>query len=418
MAIASVPTKLPLATFARILGIHPLHFEGVAYTPTDRTANICQSAMPQYSWQANDRISREEIGLAIANAEEMIEQQLRFRLLPSWESDEWKQAARPSPSNFHGYSAVDIRGHASTVEASWGHIISGGIEAKTLLAAGQPINWSDEDGDGLEELGTVVVAGVSSAVAACEAEIYYPGHDGDAEWQIRPATAALVGTTLTITFKRELCIVEDILESLNDPDPADYSDDTDFLDEVDVYRHYNNPATQATLMWEPSGCYNCQMSGCSLCAYSVQTGCLHLRSTPKQAVLGWSPGEYDANTNAFTPGALVMGRSPDLVRLYYYAGLTPKRGCINVMEPVWARAVAYLACALLDRPLCDCTTNVWERWREDLAVLSGGDQTVTFSFGTREAAAACPFGTTRGALYAWQRVTEPDVAKVNTAVLV
>jgi len=37
MGFASTPTKLPLATFARILGIHPLHFQQIAYVPAKRS---------------------------------------------------------------------------------------------------------------------------------------------------------------------------------------------------------------------------------------------------------------------------------------------------------------------------------------------------------------------------------------------
>lgn len=420
MSVASTPTKLPLATFAKILGMHPLHFEGVQFTPEDRSANLCAEALMQYGWQESDRVAREDIAIAIQQAEQMLEEYLGFRLIPSWEADEWHQAARASQPETVGFTPVDIRGHASTVKASWGYIRSGGVEAKTSLGGSRPIVWSDEDGDNLKETATVTVTNVAAAVEACQVEVYYPGYEGDPAWQIRPALVEKSGSTLTITFRRELAVIEDILFSMNNPRPADYTIDAHFLDAVDVYWHYNDPATQATLMWDPQGCLNCAGGGCSLCAYTVQTGCLHLRSTPKQGILGWSPGVYNANTNGFDSEGLSLGRAPDLVRLYYYAGWMATRGCPRVMDPRWAQAVTYLAVSLMDRPLCDCSANVWRQWQTDLTLLSGSDtdQQATFSFGSRELAAGCPFGTKRGAVWAWQRVKDQDVARVNSAVLV
>lgn len=419
MAVASTPTKLPLATFARILGLHPLHFEGIQFTPNDRSPNLCESALMQYAWQETDRVAREDIARAIADAEAMIEAQTKFHLAPTWDTEDWTKARRPYQPELYGYTNVDIRGFAMAVEPEWGYVWTGGKEALTLLSASVPINWTDEDGDGQNDTGTAVVPGITSAVQACEIEIFYPGHDGDPEWQIRPARATIAGGIATITFYRELAVAENVLFSRLDPGPAVWTDDADFLSSVDVYRHYNDPSQQAILMWEPTGCPTCGGSGCTLCSYSVQDGCVHLKSTPKMAILGVSPGTYNTTTNQFDPSELSVGRTPDIVRLNYYSGWQAKRGCVNVIDDSWARPVAYLACGLLDRPLCDCTANVWKHWREDMSLLNGGDdQTSTYSFDTRKAAGECPFGTTRGALYAWRRVNDPDVVRVDSAVLV
>lgn len=416
MSIGSVPTKLPLATFAKILGLHPLHFEGIEFTPDSRSQNFCDEAMLQYAWQESDRVGRDEIARAIADAEDMIESHLRWRLLPVWERDEWRMLQRPQYPEFVGYTSVDIRGRAQAVRAKWGYVRTGGIEAKVALDAGATIIWSDANGDGFLDTGTVTAA-VTSAVEECEVEVYYPGHDGDPEYQIRPAAVTIAGLVATITFKRELAVIEDMLESL-DPGPADYTNDNHFLSEVDVYRHYNDPATQVQLLWEPKpgGCGVCSGEGCGNCAYAFQNGCLHLRSAPKEGMLGWSPGTYDVNTNTFSTDALVVGRTPDIARLYYRAGNIAPTGCTMVMEPKWARVVTYLAASLLDKPLCGCDSQPLAYWREDLGLLSGGEgtQNSTYSFESRKAAGENGFGTRRGALYAWNRVVkDPSVTAVD-----
>lgn len=414
MAIASTPTKLPLATWAKILGLHPLHFEGIAFTPENRGAALCDQALFQYSWQESDRTGREEIAQAIADAENMLENQLGWRLIPTWESDEWVRTARAKQPELIIGSSRDLRGYASAVKATWGKVLTGGIEARALLGADQTITWSDEDGDGYDETGTVTVA--AGDALACEVEVYYPGHDGDPAYQIRPATAAIAGGAATITFRRELCVLETILNAMT-PTTADPDDDTDFLSEVDVYRHYNDPSQQVTLLWSPRGCADCSGEGCALCAYTAQTGCLHLRSTPTSAILGWSPGEYDADTDTFTPLPLAGSGTPDLARLYYQAGHQAKRGCPMVMDLAWARVVTYLSLAQLDRPMCDCTANAWAYWRQDMGISSGGEQDVVFGGATRQYSAGNPFGTRRGAVYAWDRVRDPGVHAVRTGIL-
>lgn len=417
MAIASQPTKLPLATWAKILGVHPLHFEQVSYTPTDRSQALCDQTWFQHSWQEGDRVSREEVAAAIAEAEEMMERQLGFHLLPVWDADEWHMAQRSWQPELHIYTRGDIRGYATGARAKWGWFRSGGIEAKTLIDDAVAIVWSDTDNDGLDDTGTVSVT-VTAGQDECEVEAYYPGHDGDAAYQIRPISVSISGITATITFKRELCVLESLQEALT-VDPVEYADDGSFLTTVDVYRHYNDPSQQATIMWSPSGtCAVCGNAGCDACQYSTQTACLHLRSSREASFIAWSPATWDADEEAFTPTELsVLGRMPDILRYYYRSGWQSKRGCSTVMDPAWARAVAYLSVSLLDRPMCDCTTNVWEIWHEDLAVLSGGEQSKTYSFSARDVAANNPFGMRRGAIYAWQRVNDPDVAAVRSAIL-
>lgn len=407
MGTAKIATKLSLAEFARIVGIHPLHFEGVSYTPSNRSAYVCDGGIPQYDWQSSDQVSREQIARAIADAEEMIERYLQFRLVPSWEYEEWQLGGRPYQRELFNIGGRSVGGYRSAVPAKWRKVLSGGVETRTPVRLEAPITWSDENGDGYFETGTVL-ATVAEGQAPCEIEVYYPGHTGDPAYQIRPATVTVSGTTATIVFRRELAVAEDILEALT-PEAAEATDDSDFLTEVDVYRHWNDPSTQATLMWEPgSGCGCFTEGSCAVCSYSVQTACLFLRSTPREAILGWSPGTWD--DDGFTALEVPIPRAPDILRLYYHAGNVAPRGCPSTMEPQWALVVARLALSLLDRPTCACTGEVWEWWKQSGAELGKGDAAVRFL--------SNPFGTSRGALYAWSRVTDPGAAVVRSGVLV
>ena len=297
---------------------------------------------------------------------------------------------------------------------------SGGIEAITSLQTNVPIVWSDADGDGYKETGTVTYAPVASDVEGCQIELYYPGHLGDPPFQIRPINVSLSGVTATIVVRREYCVTEAILENMSGVG-ADPTDDADFLTHVDIFRHWNDPSQQASLLWSPnvwsqSSCGICAGSGCVQCGYSVQAGCIILQSDRRQSIIGVSPGDWNASTNSFDTACPPMMWSPDLVRLYYYAGFQAARGCPRKMDPAWARAVAWLSLTLVDRPLCGCMSAVWEAQREDLAVSSGGNQTTRYSATTETLNS--PFGTMRGAVYAWNRVQDQDVARTRATALV
>src|SRR3990172_11026555 len=124
MARAETLTKLPLDRWAALIGVNPLHFNGV-YMPI-HPPTVCQQPWMQYPWQAVDRVGREEVAMAIAQAEADVEKYLGYRLLPMWEADEWQEATRPYRPELVNLSGTDIRGFASATHLNWGHVITGG----------------------------------------------------------------------------------------------------------------------------------------------------------------------------------------------------------------------------------------------------------------------------------------------------
>jgi hypothetical protein len=409
---ASTQTKLSLYDFSRILGINPLHFGQVTFTPSSRTPAACDQAYFQYDWQDADRVSRESIAYAIAEAEELIERYLKYRLAPSWEVDEWRPTEAALRHDLFRIGHFDVRGLNQIVKAQWGHFISGGIEAKTLIQGGVAITYSDADSDGYFETATVSVA-VAEGQSPCEIAVYYPGQSGDDAWEIRPIKVSIAAGVATITFRREQAVLAELLEELG-PEPVDGTDNDSFLTQADVYRHWNDPQTQATLVWEPGAGCTCSGVGCAACVYSVQTACLYVRSDPKLSLVAYTPAEWDADDEEFIRRPLLSWRQPDVVRLYYYSGLRDKRkACTRDMDEQWKRTVAHFTAALLDRPPCDCGVTEWEYWREDLALSNGSDasgsQKGTYQMNFDEF--DNPFGTRRGMLDAWRRVQRQAIAE-------
>lgn len=423
MARAETLTKLPLDRWFQIIGVNPLHGNGVyVNAPT-----VCAQPWLQFPYQAADRVGREDVAQAIAQAEADIEHFLGYRLVPRWETDEWRPTVRPWRPELFNLSVTDVRGMAQTVQANWHHFISGGVRVQTPVAADSAIVYSDDDGDGYEEVATITPT-VAAGQDPCELRVYLPVSNtmvltgGEDQWEIRPISVSVSGTTATIRFRREQLVKPEL--QLDLVPPADDSHlrgvdgavDGNFLTEVDVYRVYNDPQTQATFLWEPlgTGCTSCTGTGCEVCAYATQTGCLTVRGDPRLSILSYRPATWDADEEQFDSVAWAVQRQPEIVRLYYYAGLRDKNlACPTVtMDREWERTVAYYAAALLDRPVCECNNvHAWvEHWRRDLAIK--GEEGLQISARDLDN----PFGTRRGMVHASRRVTREDAA-IGRAVL-
>lgn len=415
MARSELRPKLPLDTWAKIMGMNPLHFNGV-FVP-DSLSAVCEQPWLQFAWQTADRVGREELSRAIMQAEADIERHLGYRLVPTWEGDEWHETVRPMRKDLFNLTSTDIRSFAQAVKADWGHMVTGGVRANTLIDADAAIAYSDPDGDGYDEVATVTVT-VASGQDPCEIRIYFPVSDGmvgaagaEDQWEIRPTSVSVVATLATITFRREQAVLPglqlDVIPPSDDSHLRGVEGDADanFLTVVDVYRVYNDPQTQILMMWEGLGigCSSCNGTGCTQCEYSTQAGCFTARGDIKQSQIGYRPGTWNAATLLFDTAALAVARQPDIIRLWYYAGLREKSlACSTVeMSGEWARTVAYYAATLLDRQVCGCENfhqNI-EYWQKDLAIR--GEEGLNVP--TR--ALDNPFGTRRGAVYAWKKVT-------------
>lgn len=409
------PTKLSLKDFGRILGINPLHLGQVVFTPSGVAPRTCDQAYFEHDWQDHDRISRESMAIAIAEAEELIERQIGYRLAPAWEVDEWRPTIRPYKPELTRLHNYDVRGYTQAVKANWGHFISGGIRSKEIIEEGAAITYTDPNSDGFFERATVIVT-VDADLSPCELHIYYPDHDGDDAWEIKPIQVSIVGTTATIIFGREQAVVESELEDFY-PEPVDGTDDTLFLENLDVYRVYNDPQTQVSFLWEPFGlgCQHCGSEGCSVCAYSIQTGCIHLRSDPRSSLVVPTPASWNQETLSFDSEVFSVAHQPDIVRLYYYSGLRDKRKpCTQDMDEQWKRTVAHYAVSLLDRPPCDCSVTEWAYWHEDLALVQGnnasGNQRGIYRISNRNL--DNPFGTRRGQVDAWNRCLKEGIIEM------
>jgi len=399
-------TLLPIDRWAEIIGMDPRHFRQVTTSLIPQTS--CAKVWKQYSWQEADSVGRYDVADAIQQAERTIIQNLGYKLLPGWESAERVRTAKPSnPELFRTYN-YDPRGYYLAVRAKWGHFIEAGQEAKVIEPNGSAVAivYSSEGAGTYKE--TATISFTTTVTDENELAVFYPGESGADEWEIRPlASVSISAGIATIKMWRHQLVLPDLIEAL-DPEAVNGDLDAGFLTTVDVYRRYNNPETQVTLIWDPN-IFNCGCSGdsdcCPVCGQGTQAGCL-MPKNYEAGYLMYRPATYA--DGEWTSADLACARNPDQLLMYYRAGLqdmSQDRPMVQ-MDPQWERAVAFYALALLDRDICDCAPikGVSDKWREDLARQTAAGS----NFQISDSVLNNPLGTSRGAQFAWNMIKERD----------
>lgn len=397
MARATSRTLLSLDAFAKIMGMHPLHFNGVEVQDL-APATTCGSPLTQYAWQSANAVAREDIANAIADAEARIAQYTHFKLAPTFEVDERHRWARSG-----GVVGPWGRPTNPSVKTDYGHLIAGGVEGKTLIAGAAAVTYTDTDGDGYSETATVVAN--TTVTDANEIALFYPGESADRAWEIRPITVAISGGVVTIRTRREQMVNPGLLEGFSGRS-VDGLDSAQFLANADVYRMWHDPSQQVQFLWEgPNwGMCGCGVSTCQTCLLTAQFGCTTVKDY-RIGLIGASSATWNSVTSAYESAPAAVWRPPDRVRLWYRAGYRNQTGAKRPMvdmDPRWQRAVAYFATALLARPMCMCenVTAAVSHWQNDLA-KSVASQGAGENFRLDSALLGNPFGTTRGGIYAW-----------------
>ena len=421
MARAITKTRLSLDRWAEILGIDPRHFNQVT-TPA-HTVSLCSTVWKQYAWQENNQVGREDVALAIATAEEMFESEVRYTLLPDWQVDERAHLPKPGIPGVLSVNSLDARGFPHTIRTLFAHLVSGGIEAKTLILASVGVTYTDEDGDTYPETATITFA--TTVTDPEELAVYFPGEAGRDEWEIRPLndpltrrrSVTIVAGVATIVMAREQLVDPDLWNALS-PEAVDGNVDANFLSTVDVYRHFNDPQQAVTLMWSPRpNLCGCGTSTCPTCAHSTQTGCLIVDDF-RTGSFHFRPATWNATTEQFDSASFAVGRNPDNARLWYYAGFRDmSKIAPNLeMEGQLERAITYLSLTLMRRAVCGCNNieTLFKQMNLDLA-LNSSTAAASQSFQLSDRTLLNPWGTKQGAMLAWQ-VAQSGTRKIGQAV--
>lgn len=404
MARASTPTLLSLDRFAKILALSPVHFGGAVGNDVWLDNGACGDIWPQYAWQIDKEIvSREEVANAIASAERDIAQALGYWPAPVWTEDEFQAWPR------YG---------AGTVTAEWGRMIAPGKRGVTAIELIAPVVYSDPDGDNFFELATIEVA--TTVTDRREVKLFFAGHDGDPEWEIRPLRDVVIEAgTATITLDSWLLIKPELWErypSTNGFEAVDVTTTANYVTTVDVYRIFNDTSQAGSrFIYGPGGrdyrfwaCSSCGGTGCGICQVTVKEGCFSVANNRLSTV---RPFVATYEDDAWVSSPYVGFGYPGQVALNYYSGETDQRWrsgkSLDPLNDYFAEAITWLAVARLPKGVCGCgrvKTRVDELQRDASRFRDESNGAIYTRFEKMQIFNN-PFGTRVGEVKAWERVS-------------
>jgi hypothetical protein len=397
---------------AEVLQLDPLHFNSIEskYHPV---LNACDDTWFQYDWQNVGKVSRETLARALKIAEDSVHQLLGYSLLPQWFLEEEHPIDRPYAVELQS-NGLTSRGGLKSIDSNWGYVIGGGIRGKTLITAGSPVAYTDDDGDLYKERATVVVN--TTVTDPEEISLFYPGKDGEEDWEIRPINVVIdmVLQQATITFYKHMVPLESLLglgtpDGESSPPMINGDDDANFLQTVDAYRIYNDPSLQGRLT-VMGGCSVCGGSGCEFCVSTNATACLYVKDGRVGRFI-YQLADWDTTTGAYKASSY-CGPEPDKIKLWYRAGLRDFRAKFPTkqMDVTWERALVYYALTLIDSELGGCANFVQhaQYMKEDLALVVTGRRNQL-----HPADLLCPLGTQRSAIHLWRKINSPGIRLVK-----
>lgn len=332
--LTEIDLALPLPRYAQIINYSECAFFGVR-NPDDDT-RACRQVWSE--WQ------RDQIAHYLGEAQDEIEQVVRYPLNRRWFADEE-----------HPYGCPTF--------TTWGHVVEAGVQATSTIVSGEAVDHTSDP---------ATVGPVATTVTdEDEIHIYHPGSDVE----IYPSAISISGGNVTISIPRCRMVKESLVD--NPTGGLDYDTVTNFESTVDIKRVYNDASTNAVLIW-PCKCGNGTCS--AACTEKTQTACMYLDDL-EVGIVSTKAANYSGGSWAT---AACYCDEPSKLQLNYRAGLAS-------LTRQAEDAIVRLAHAKMPAEPCGCnvTQQLWKRDRNIPAVL------------TRERI-NCPFGLSDGAWTAWR----------------
>lgn len=445
MARADTFTLLPLDTYAQIMGLNPLHFNGARLpdvapepfvtTGTPFKQGADQSERPiwhQFAWQATNNISRDALARIVQQAEFDVARFLGYWPAPMWTSQEVHMYPRPyRPEQYGG--GGNVRGQFKEIKTMFAKIIAAGrrvVGTPVIAISGAELIYSDPNTDFWNTLATITVA--TTITDPCEVKVYFINQNGSPLWEIRPLkSVSIVGNVLTITVDSWLlfeplvtnAIPTQEVTAINASLPASY------VEAVEVRREYtDNTLPSAEFFWErePSQvlpttfcCPSCGGTGCGeTCSLVTQDGCFDIRNA-EAGVVAPKPANYDDADARWERTTWTECREPDEVKIWYRSGLQSEfglRGDCDKLDTALARTIAMIATARMpfDFRAKSSIASMVDYWRRDQSESFPAGSTIF----TPPDILTNPFGTRRGEVEAYRTLFNMRERKVKVGAMV
>jgi len=351
MAIVPTLTRteynaITLPRYAQMVRIDECLVYGVINVPGQDDSRNCRGPWMEHT--------REWMIRYLAIAQEMIEGQINYPLSSRWITTEIQDY------NWRNNNPIQVKN---------GYLIEAGVKATSDISLGETIDQTNDP---------ATIGPVATTVTdKNEIFVYHP----DSNQEIIPSAITIAGGNVTIEVPR--CRTVTIANQNNPSTGLDYNDLSNFETTVDIRRIYNDPSTNAEIVFPHSCNATCALG----CTGKTQTACIYIRH-PRLGIIDVQPATY---SNGEWNGQVFdcpNGR-PEFVRLNYKAG----REITGEIE----EAIIRLAHTLIPSEFCSsCNTWQWYHRRDNEVP----------KIITRERI-NCPFGRKDGAWFAWTLIKHP-----------
>ena len=331
---------VPLSRYAQIIRMPECAFWGVTRDEDHMAYNVDADTIVLAPGE------RAQISRQLAHAQQKIERSVRYPLTPSW-------------------IEAEQRPYECPINANLRKIIEPGIRAEDDVELVSVVDHTNDP---------AVVGPIASGLTAAnedEIRVYRAG----TEVEVDPSSVAIDGAgNITIEIPRCRLVTQVAYDGGR---PIAYGTVGNFEATVDVKREYNDPATQASLVWVGSRCVD------AACSEETVTACLKVLDA-EAGIVRVDPATYSAGV--WTTQGTGHTYGPSFARLYYRAGIVDGGARWEAQQ-----TIIRLAHALMPHEPCGCSVikQAWERDRAVPDVLS------------RERL-NCPWGLENGSWEAWR----------------
>ena len=394
MAITNNYTACSIQEFADWAGLNPLLFNTLDATGCNiDTAGLCEKFWEQYDMPDN-HLSREQLALQIGIAEAKVRSLLGTFACPTWVSDEEHNV----PTHYDKQQGIGRYIEGMTFRTNAMLVTQYGRRESTLVQT-SPLTYVDSDGDGFNE-GAVLFAFLPAGLSKCDLsryKIYFVGHNGDQEYEVRPVRVSSYDSATggTQWYIDSWLLVDPSLylarriaaqKALNACDVANY------VSSLEVRLESSNTCLpQAEVLTKPQGCVaNCVLTSTPACVVPVDD-CLGTFQVRLQNV-----DDEGCVTN--TPACLPTCEVPVSIKVSYQAGCHSCDvfdGCWLLREAVYKLAASALPIVFCD---CGCFEPIIKKFQEETSLKAKSGSTWNFPSQPRRLS---PWGTTLGALEAF-----------------
>lgn len=403
---------LTIEEWATIMGLNPWRVAGFGDNVPDAnrkgSKNGCcdGTCWPEWDYQLGI-LSRDDLALAISEAEALFSQEMGFYPYPHETVGEEADYPSDKSINAKHFGMANNKGDFKSVGLQHGKLITLGTRTRTLAGVAA-LTYSSEYHmqvrvnnimTDVEDTFEATIA-VPNGTTADQIEIYFSAADRldepKEEWQIRPIKVSVTGLVATITGRKWLLALPEAVLDGNFT-CMDTMDEENFVTEVEVWIVATDATDQGVLLWESGPCDT------PPCAYIEQEFCATVRHQNDLPFIAPQPATFTDGVPSVA--CLSVERPPNGVRANYVSGLTYLNG---KMPTNVARAIAYLAASLLECDVCacGCTFERINAYRQVQTVLVGkeviGTATETRRVDEQPDAKGNPYGTKHGAIKAWR----------------